>query len=415
MGNRRRIAYALRGPAARLSNAMAIALPRHAGSVLLIVSATVLGLAGTDLVLPAVPALPTMLGGDAASAQLVLASYTTGTAGGLMLFGELGARFDQRRLLAGSLLAFALVSLLCRWVEAIEALIALRVLQGATGAAAAVFAPGLLRRLFDDGGAVRALGLLGSVEAMAPALAPVAGLWLLRLGGWQASFDLLALLGLLLAAIVWQLRRRLPLPPPVARGTGGYHRLIVDRVFLRYALSHACTLGGLLIFVFGAPTVFVTTLGGSITDFIIMQIGGVAGFAIISNLAGHIAQRFGAERTIMAGTALSAAGTAAMLTYALAGGATPLAVAAIFLSVNVGLGLRGPPGFHRAIVAAHGDDARGAALAVVAILLTTSLGTAAVAPFITGGLVPLALGAFLVAGSGVLLLALLPPLVDRPD
>lgn len=394
---------------------MALTLPRHAGTFLLIVSATVLGLAGTDLVLPAVPGLPAVLGGDAARAQLVLAGYTTGTAAGLLLFGELGARFDQRRLLAGSLLAFALVSLLCRWVPSLEWLILLRMLQGATGAAAAVFAPGLLRRLFDDGGAMRALGVLGSIEAMAPALAPVAGLWLLHIGGWQASFDILALLGVLLAGVVTLMRHRLPLPPPIASGTGGYHRLIANPTFLRYAFSHACTLGGLLIFVFGAPTVFVLSLGGGIGDFIIMQIGGVAGFAIVSNLAGTIAQRIGAERTIMAGTALSAAGTAAMLGYALAGGGTPLIVAAIFLSVNVGLGLRGPPGFHRAIVAARGDDARGAALAVVAILLTTSVGTAAVAPFITGGLVPLALGAFLVAGTGVLLLILLPPLAETRD
>ena len=393
---------------------MVTPLPRHTGTFLLIVSATVLGLAGTDLVLPAVPGLPAILGGDAPRAQFVLAAYTAGAAAGLLLFGELGARFDQRRLLAGSLLAFALVSLLCRQVQSIEPLILLRVLQGAAGAAAAVFAPGLLRRLFDDGGAVRALGALGSVEAMAPALAPIAGLWLLAIGGWQASFDMLALLGVLLAAIVFHMRHRLPVPPPIASGTGGYHRLISNPVFLRYALSHACTLGALLIFVFGAPTLFVTALGGSLDDFIVMQIGGVTGFVIVSNLAGHIAQRFGAERTIMAGTSLSAAGGGTMLLYALAGGRTPLTVAIIFVSINVGLALRGPPGFHRAIVAARGDDARAAALVVVAILMTTSLGTAAVAPFIVDGLVPLALGTALVAGAGVVLLILLPPLEAAP-
>ena len=57
----------------------------------LIASATALGIAGTDLVLPAVPSLPAALGGTPARAQLVLAAYVAGTGLGLLLFGELGA------------------------------------------------------------------------------------------------------------------------------------------------------------------------------------------------------------------------------------------------------------------------------------------------------------------------------------
>src|SRR6187397_2224543 len=69
----------------------------------LIVSGTVLGIAGTDLILPAIPSLPAALGGTAERAQLVLASYVFGTLVGLLIFGELGARRDPRWLLVGSL------------------------------------------------------------------------------------------------------------------------------------------------------------------------------------------------------------------------------------------------------------------------------------------------------------------------
>ena len=64
----------------------------------LIASGTVLGIAGTDLVLPAVPSLPAALGGTAEQAQLVLAAYVLGTLTGLLTYGELGARYDPRRL-----------------------------------------------------------------------------------------------------------------------------------------------------------------------------------------------------------------------------------------------------------------------------------------------------------------------------
>jgi len=61
----------------------------------LIATCAVLGLAGTDLVLPAVPSLPAALGGTPAQAQLVLAAYVAGAGAGLLVFGELGARFDH--------------------------------------------------------------------------------------------------------------------------------------------------------------------------------------------------------------------------------------------------------------------------------------------------------------------------------
>ena len=71
----------------------------------LIVMGTILGLAGTDLVLPAVPSLPETLDGTQAMAQLILAAFVAGGCIGLLAFGELGARIDQRTLLIWSLVA----------------------------------------------------------------------------------------------------------------------------------------------------------------------------------------------------------------------------------------------------------------------------------------------------------------------
>ncbi|RYY42390.1 MAG: MFS transporter, partial [Sphingomonadales bacterium] len=296
----------------------------------LIVSATVIGIAGTDLVLPAVPSLPGLLGGTIAEAQLVLAAFTAGAAVGLLVFGELAARYDRRTLLIVSLVGYGLASALCSLSTSLPTLIGLRSMQGAAGAAAAVFAPGMIRSLYGDARAVAKLGLLGSVESLTPALAPVLGLWLLAGFGWRASFDLLAVLALLLAvAVAW---RMAPQPPALANGAHGYHRLLVRYAFLRQALSHAFTLGGLIVFVFGAPAVFTHNLGGSLTDFIAMQACGIICFIAASNLTGRLVTRFGAEPVILSGTLLSAAGGATMLAYALAGGGDTRVITAIFLA-----------------------------------------------------------------------------------
>ena len=375
----------------------------------LIVASTLLGLMGTDLVLPAVPSLPEALGGSTAAAQLVLAAYVAGTAIGLLAFGALGDRIGTRALLIASLLLTGLVSFACAASTDIATLIALRAVQGAVASGPAVFAPAIVKALFDEAGAVRAIGLLGSIESLAPALAPILGVWLLALGGWDLSFELIGGLAVLLA-IAFALFPALP--QAARRPSGSYRRLLGDPVYLRYALSHALTLGGLLVFVFGAPAAIVRGMGGALSSFIVMQVCGIATFIVAANLAGTLAARHGAERMIAIGTATCAAGALAILAYLLAGGGDMWIVTALFVPMNLGLGLRGPPGFFRAVIASHGDDARGAALVILGVVGATALGTAAVAPFVEQGLTAPALAATGIE-IGALLFLLLPRLSEQ--
>jgi hypothetical protein len=102
------------------------ALLRREAAFALIVCSTVLGIAGTDLVLPAVPTLPAVLGGDLERAQLVLAAFVAGSACGLLGFGALGSRFDQRGVLCASLFGYGLISAAASLSPSLDVLIALR-------------------------------------------------------------------------------------------------------------------------------------------------------------------------------------------------------------------------------------------------------------------------------------------------
>lgn len=371
----------------------------------LVVASTVLGLMGTDLVLPAVPYLPETLGGSLAASQLVLAAYVGGTCAGLLAYGALGDHFSTRRLFAGSLAATALISLACALVRDIHTLVVLRALQGAAAAGPAVFAPGIVKASYDERGAIHALGVLGSMEALAPALAPLAGIWLIGLGGWQLTFLVLSGLALLLAIATATFGA---IPQTARRPRGSYARLLGDAMFLRYALSQAFVLGGLLVFVFGMPTVFVHVLDAGMRAFVLMQACGIATFMLAASMAGRLVARFGAERMIWLGSLLAACGSLALFCYALAGGRSALVVAALFVPLNTGLGLRGPPGFFHAVLAARGDDARGAALVILFILGIAAAGTAGAAPLLLQGMAPLAGLAFGLHAMALLSLALLP-------
>ena len=384
----------------------------------LIIAGTILGLAGTDLVLPAVPTLPEYIKGTLSQAQLVLAAFTGGTAIGLLVFGELGARYDKKSLLLGTLAAYSITSFLCSFSGTILELVGYRVVQGFFAAAPAVFAPGLIRLLFDDRRALRALGLMGSIESVVPALAPVAGTWLLHYTDWRASFFITAGLTFLLS-IIWLFTPALPTGSAVQQdkvSRSSYLALLRSGPFLRYALSQAFTLGGLLIFVFGAPTVITIGMNGSLSDFVIMQVIGITLFIIASNTVHSLVERFGPEWTIWFGSGLAATGSVAILIYALVTpNREPAMLWILFAFVNLGLGVRGPPGFYQAIIASGDNDARGAALVILLVFATTSIGTALLAPFITLGLLPLAATAATVSVSALVVLFFFPPMIATKD
>jgi len=384
------------------------AAPPRLFILFLITAGTTLGLAGTDLVLPAIPTLPEKLGGTQAMAQYVLAAYVAGVACGLVLFGELGARFRQGWILCASLTLFGATSLAGGYMQAIEPLIVLRFFQGLSGSAAAVFAPVWIRALFDAPGAMRAMGALGSIESLTPAIAPLIGLWIISWGGWRAPFMIVGILALAVALAIGYFAARTPSPAPAGRAHG-YLTLFANIPFLRHGLSQACTLAGLLVFVFGLPAVFTKAFGRPLTDFVTLQVIGIGLFIVAANSSSRIARRIGVERLIMIGAAMAALGTFAVLLYALAGGRNTAVITFLFIFVNVGLGLRGPTGFFAALAAAGGNESRGAAVVLVTTFLVVGAGTAIAAPYVASGLWRLtAVSLVISAASPALLLALRP-------
>jgi len=148
-------------------------------------------------------------------------------------------------------------------------------------------------------------------------------------------------------------------------------------------------------------------MGGSLSTFVVMQIIGITLFVISANLSGKLVSRFGHENMILFGSFLSAFGCIAIYLFATFGNNNPQWLWLLFAPVNLGLGLRGPPGFYQAVVASGENDSRGAALLILLILGVAALGTAAVAPFISLGLIPLSSAAACVAISSVIVLILL--------
>jgi MFS family permease len=374
--------------------------------IVLIAVGSVLGLAATDLVLPAIPILPEVVSGTAESAQWVLAAFAFGTGAGLLLFGELGARFRLVNILIVSLLAFAILSYLATQVQSLIDMSIVRFLQGIAASASAVYAPVMIRQLYDGPAAVAMIGRLGSIESIAPAIAPIVGVFLLHQYGWQSSFHAIAAVASLLSIAWFSVPRLKQQFGRLETMAGGYTELLLNARFIRYALSQACTLGAILIIVFSAPKVVTAGMGGELSDFIVMQVLGITFFVIAANMTGVFTRWWGTERTIFIGSAMSALGCIAIWLMTAINQPSIYLLWFFFIFVNLGLGIRGPVGFYQALLASGDNDSRGSALIILLVMLLAAGGTGAVAPFIEAGLYPVAIVAMTFAVTSVLLLGL---------
>ncbi len=359
-------------------------------TVCLIALGTVIGLAGIDLVLPAIPTLPETLGGNLETAQWVLAAFAAGTGIGLIVYGELGNRFNIGSVLLGSLFAYALLSWLATQAVSLPQLSGIRFFQGLVAAAPAVFAPVMIKSMYQPQSAIAMLGRIGSIESITPALAPVLGAWLLNYYGWKSSFQLTAAIALLLG-IAWLLNKDSRQSfGNTERSSEGYVPLLRDRRFVYLAVGQAFTLGALLIIVFAAPTVIIATMDGSLSDFIVMQITGISFFIISANTSHRLIGRLGEDNVILFGSAMTSFGCIAIMLLGLTAKPSIELLWVLFVFVNLGLGIRGPVGFYRALQASGSNESRGSALIILFVMLTAAAGTALAAPFITKGLAPIA-------------------------
>jgi len=382
---------------------------------IVIVSGTVLLLSGIDLVLPSVPDMPEIFGTTIARTQLVLAAFVGGSTIGLLMFGSLSAHYGRRKLFIASMFSYMIFTFLATLSPNIWVLILLRFLQGATAAGTAVLAPGLIRGLFSELGAMRALSAMGSVEALVPGLAPIAGAWLHVRYGWTASFTITATLVAIICAIVIIRPTLIPsVGTKSSMAPGGYKRLLKNNTYLRYAMGHALVLGSLLTFVFTAPAMIVETMGGTIQNFIYMQMVGVGCFIFFANLSGNLVKHWGAEAVIMAGTIISVIGGFILFAYSLIGTNNPEHLMYMFWVLNTGLGLRGGTGFVMALASADGDDDRASAILLVSVTAIAAIATAIVAPFIQYGLIALTSATCLIILPALILMLTIKPLASKP-
>jgi EmrB/QacA subfamily drug resistance transporter len=134
------------------------------------------------------PAIGASLRGDSADLQWVINAYLLPLSALLLLGGAVGDRFGRRNVLALGIALFGVGSALCAVAASLSWLLAARVLQGIGAAFLLPSSLAILGGTFEGEARGRAVGTWSAASAIAGAIGPVLGGWLIDVSGWRAVF-----------------------------------------------------------------------------------------------------------------------------------------------------------------------------------------------------------------------------------
>ncbi|MPV89628.1 Bcr/CflA family efflux MFS transporter [Georgenia ruanii] len=222
----------------------------------------------TDMYLASMPHMAEYFGTSAAAVQLTLTTYMVGMALGQFLLGPVSDVLGRHRLMVTGNVLFLFTSVAVVLAPSIGLVIALRVVQGVSGAAGIVIARAVVSDIADGRQAAKLFSILATITSLAPVVAPLLGGVIATVAPWQAVFWVLAGFGLvMLACSVLVVPETLP---SARRHRGGLaaaarNSWIVLRTpsFMAYALAFALAFGSLFSYISASSFVVQNVLGFS--------------------------------------------------------------------------------------------------------------------------------------------------------
>jgi EmrB/QacA subfamily drug resistance transporter len=138
----------------------------------------------------ALPAISADLDASVRGLQWMLDSYLVTLSALLLLGGSAGDRYGRRRVFVIGLAGFSAASVLCGLAPGTGFLIAARALQGVAGALLVPASLSIISSSFDADDRGRAIGAWSGLAAVAGAVGPLLGGWLVDAASWRFIFFL---------------------------------------------------------------------------------------------------------------------------------------------------------------------------------------------------------------------------------
>lgn len=223
----------------------------------------------TDMYLPAMPQLQKLWGQSLSTINLTLIFFFVSYCFFLLLYGPLSDRYGRRKPLLGGIFVFICASILCACSNNIATLIVARILQAAGAAAAASLAMAITKDIYTSSERARILAWMGVTMALAPAISPILGGWIMIWLSWRWIFIAQALVAAIAGVGVLMMKETLKVPSnlSVLDSAKIYFYLFRNRRFIRYALMVSLIVIPHFAYIAGAADIYITKMGLSERQF----------------------------------------------------------------------------------------------------------------------------------------------------
>ena len=220
---------------------------------------TALAPLATDMYLPALPTMNNEFNVGTSLIQMTLSATMIGMALGQIFAGPISDMSGRKIPLVIGMSLFTLSSLGCMFASDIKIFLALRLIQGLTGAFGIVIARAIARDCTSGSELTRFFSMLMTVNGLAPILAPVIGGQILVFADWRGVFATLALIGILLTVSTIRFEETLPKKLRAKNFSSSFKNfgdLTRDKYFLGHVLLQCAWFSVFFAYIAGSSFLF---------------------------------------------------------------------------------------------------------------------------------------------------------------
>lgn len=240
-----------------------------------------------DMYTPALPAMCRFFGCSVPLGQMGLTMGMIGLAIGQLILGPVSDKYGRKPVLLCSVILFIVAAVVSVFSPTIHVFNLCRLFQGIGASGGYFLARTIPADVYGGRNLARLMAIVGAINGVAPASAPVIGGFTADAFGWKGVFILLAIFAIIIILLSFRMKESLS---PDRRSTGslfhsvsGYRNLLRNRPFMIHTCLKGAALGLLFAYISSSPFILQRDYGLTQTGY-----GLVIGFNALFVAAGSM-------------------------------------------------------------------------------------------------------------------------------
>ncbi|MDE6226281.1 MAG: multidrug effflux MFS transporter [Muribaculaceae bacterium] len=243
-----------------------------------------------DMYLPTIPSMMKEFHTTPSMTQMGISMAMAGMGVGSVLWGSASDRYGRKPTLIISLIIFVLSTVVSLFSTSIIFFIICRLFQGVGAGGAMVLSTSIPADVYMGRQLAKLMAIIGVVNGVAPAIAPVVGGVMADWLGWRGIFVVLLIIGVVMT--IWTTRYKETLPPQrrlqvhsFSDYLKAYRSLFTNVRFMIYVTIKAVAIGLLYAYIASAPFILQSHYGFSALAFGLIFGGNALAMSVGSTLA----------------------------------------------------------------------------------------------------------------------------------